>query len=53
MGAYGKIFTAFDEDRGALIAMKTVELGSLRKKSEDVKKNFFENKYKKIKKLIY
>lgn len=35
-GAFGKVFSAFDEDRGMLIAMKQIDIKKLQKKSEDV-----------------
>ncbi len=36
-GAFGKVFSAFDEERGMLIAIKQIDLNKLRKKSDDVK----------------
>ncbi len=35
-GAFGKVFSAFDEDRGMLIAMKQIDIKKLKKKSENV-----------------
>lgn len=35
-GAFGKVYNAFDEDRGMLLAIKQIDLNKLRKKSDNV-----------------